>query len=168
LQPDEANRGKVSRALNTPLLDEKSSIREDTLKALKIWATKANTANLLKLLGDYQKGGPAQYVRVVEVLGSLKDASAATAIAQGLIYQRERDTVARALLTIGPEAEGAVIPFLQSQDRGARLTACRILAEIGSAKSVPALRDALNTFATTDTQFVNDAQMAIQMIQSRK
>ena len=57
LRPEEASRTKVSQALNAALLDVKLGIREDALAAVKVWGSKENTATLLKLLGDFQRGG---------------------------------------------------------------------------------------------------------------
>ncbi len=52
--------------------------------------------------------------------------------------------MSKALKAIGPGAEAAVIPFLQVHDRATDLEACRILAEIGTDKSVQPLTQVRN------------------------
>jgi len=166
-RPDDASRAKVSGALNAALLDHDPGIREGALDAVKVWGTTANTDALLKLLGDFQAADMEHDARVIDLLGSLKDPKAAPALAQGLTHASERVAVSKALKAIGSSAEEAVIPFLQGVDREARLEACRILAEIGTTKSVAPVQDAWNAYRF-DNVFVAEAQQAIQKIMARK
>jgi hypothetical protein len=167
LRPDAASRPKVAQALNVPLLDADTGVREDALNAVRVWGTKDNTATLLKLYMDVRARDPACTARVVAILGSLQDPAAAPTLAQGLTDPRSRDLVGRALLAMGPGAETAVIPFLQSLDEGARLVACQILAEIGTDKSLNALQQA--SLATpTDFAFTAEARLATEKIEARQ
>jgi HEAT repeat protein len=105
--------------------------------------------------------------RVAEALGSIQDAAAAPALVQGLTDARERGLVGKALTAIGPGAEEAVLPFLQSEERGARLEACRVLAEIGTGKSLEPLQTALYAYGN-DGEFVRDGYVAIERINARR
>jgi HEAT repeat protein len=166
LRPDPASRGKVSPALNAPLLDADPGIRAAALNAVKVWGSKENTATLVKALGSFPSGPPECNDGIIEVLGALQDPAAAPALAQGLTHVRERDTVSKALRSIGASAEGAVAPFLQSDDGWARVEACRILAEVGTSKSLQPLKDAVNA-NSLDFFFVKEARLASQKITAR-
>jgi predicted Zn finger-like uncharacterized protein len=164
LRVDQASRVKVSTALNAPLLEADKGIRQDALNAVKVWGTKENTAPLLKLLGDSpgRRDGC-----VIDILGALGDPAAAPALAQGLTDVRERGPVSKALKAMGPGAEEAVLPFLESKDVGARVEACRILADIGTHKSLQPLKDAMNC-NSFDFGFVKEGQIASQKILARQ
>jgi hypothetical protein len=140
-RPDDASRAKVSRALNAPLLDADRGIREEAADALLVWATNENTTALVTILGSFQ--------------GRSKE---------DLAYL---DKVFRALAALGPGTEDAVAPLLQSSDRLTRVAACRILAEVGTVKSVKPLREAVDQF-TTDQVFLNEARAAIAKASERK
>jgi hypothetical protein len=143
MRPDDSNRAKVSKALNAPLLDADARIRDDALEAVRVWATQENTATLLKLLGSLH-GGP-------------KDPDGPTG-----------EKIARALISIGPGAEEAVIPLLKSSEGLARCESCRVLAEIGTDKSVQRLKDAASAYNTVDVGFYLQAKEAAAKILARK
>jgi HEAT repeat protein len=166
---DEANRSKVAKVLNKPLLDSDPGIRTAAFTAVRAWGTKDNTSTLLKLFGDGQSDGPGRDPRIIEVLGMLKDPAAARALAQGLTHPRERPAVSKALKAIGPGAETAVIGYLQSPDPGARIEACRVLAEIGTEKSLAELAMVpTKSDYRTEFNFVQQANLAAQQIKTRK
>jgi HEAT repeat protein len=167
LRPDEASRAKVSRALNAPLADANVAIQQAALTAVRLWGTTENTATLLKLLGDLNEVRMERNAGIIEILGLLKDPKAAPILAQGLTDGRERSIVGKALCAMGPGAEDAVIPFLASPDRGARVEACLTLAEIGTAKSMKPLQDALFQSGQGDGFFVKQVETAVQRIMAR-
>lgn len=167
LRPNEASRAKVSGALNAPLLDPNPGIREDALNAVQVWGSKENTATLLKLLGDFRSGGLGRNPRLLGILASFQDPAAAPALAQGLTHAHERGVVSQALKSMGPGAEDAVIPFLESADEGARIEAARILAEIGTGKSLQPLQAAAERYFA-DGVFTGQAQLASQKIAARQ
>jgi hypothetical protein len=142
LRPDGANRTAVSRALNAPLLDPDPTVRSDALNAIRVWGTKENTSALLRVLGKIQVGTAGRDPRVLDSLISLQDPAAAPALAEGLACPGELDRAVKALTAMGPAAEEAVIPYLQSGSREARFAACWILGEIGTSKSVRPLEAA--------------------------
>jgi HEAT repeat protein len=167
LRPDEASRAKVSLALNAPLLDPDARVRTEALNAVRVWGSKENTATLLTLLGKLQNAGPGRDPRVIEVLGLLQDPAAAPALADGLTHPQECGFVVKSLTAIGPGAEYAVIPYLQSTVREARFAACAVLADVGTPKSLPAL-EAAGTKTLADVAFYQCAQLAAEKIMARK
>ena len=83
---------------------------------------------------------------------------------------RERGPAGAALVSIGPAAEEAVLPFLQGADTAARIAACRVLANIGTTKSLQPLQDAIS-FAPggpAGGALIFEAQTAMQKISARK
>jgi hypothetical protein len=165
LRPDEAARPRVSAALNAPLLDAAPDIRSAALDAVAVWGTKANTATLLKLLAQPRIGGRRD-TRIIAILGTLQDATAAPTLAEGLTRPEELDAAVKALVAIGPGAEDAVTPYLRSISREARFAACWILGEIGTARSMPAL-DAAGTRFNDDPDFTARTQLAAEKITGR-
>jgi hypothetical protein len=142
-RPDEGARVKVSQALNGSLLDPDPTIRADALEAVRIWVTRENASTLLKLLGN--------------VRAEKTDSSARTS-----------ERIVQVMVSIGPEAQAAVVPLLKSSDGLLRRQACWILSEIGTSESVRPLEDAAKAFAEVDVAFSDYAQGAIAKITARK
>jgi len=142
LRPDEANRAKVSAALNAPLLDMDAGIREAAVDAVRVWATKENTTNLLKL----------------------QDKLCAEPKLDGACLDR----ISQVLISVGSDVQDAVIPRLKSPLVPVRVEACRILAEVGTDKGAQALNDAGNAWQPVDPTFYNYTQLAIAKIAARK
>ncbi len=166
LRPDEASRAKVSKALNAPLLDSDPAVFADALNAVRVWGSNANTVTLLKLLARNRSGGMHDS-RVIELLGSLKDSAAASELAKGLARPVEVDSILKALVALGPGAEDAVVPFLDSSFRGPRMAACWILGEIGTSKSLSPLEVARNKYVD-DAEFGKQTGIASEQIMARK
>jgi hypothetical protein len=145
LRPQEASRAKVSEALNASLLDSDPAIVTDALNAVRVWGSRANTATLLKLLAK-PRIGVTRDCRVIDLLGSLQDPAAAPALAEGLTRPEELDASVKALVSLGPGAEEAIAPYLRSSARGPRFAACWVLGEVGTARSLPALKAAREKF----------------------
>jgi HEAT repeat protein len=143
LRPDEASRALVSRALDAPLLDPDAGIRDSALDAVRVWATPENAATLVKLLGGLH--------------GERAEGDARTG-----------DRVARALITIGPGAEEAAVSLLKSPDGLVRRQACWVLAEIGSAKSVPSLEAVGGAYVTVDPDFYRQTRAAVARMTARQ
>jgi hypothetical protein len=168
LRPNDASRAKVSLALNTLLLDANPAISADALEAIKAWGTPENTPALLRMLGEFSSGAEERHVCIIEILGSLQDPRAAQALALELTHPPERVSAGKALQSLGPAAEEAVLPFVESTDAAARFEACRILGEIGTGKSVPALEHAFQSWGGTDGVFAQAATLSLQKIAARK
>jgi hypothetical protein len=143
LRPDDANRAMVSKALNAPLLDTDTGIRDAALDAVRVWATQENSATLLQLLGGLR--------------GERKESDAHVG-----------DKVAKALISIGAGVEEPVLPLLKSPDGLVRREACSILAEIGTDKCLQALGDGGEAYATIDPGFYRQTQMAREKVMARE
>ncbi len=164
---DDSNRSKVAQALNGPLADADKGIRDAALGAVADWGGRENTPTLLKLLGEGSADGPGRDTRIIEILGMLKDPKATRAIAQGLLHPREYMAAVTALKAIGPPAESEVITYLPSPVRSARIEACRVLAAIGTEKSLDPLAKASAVFEN-DREMREQAAFATQQIVMRK
>jgi hypothetical protein len=143
LRPGEADRAQVSRALNAPLLDPDLAIRAAALEAVRVWATPANTATLVQLLGN---------LAVERTKGSFETA----------------DHIIQVLLSIGPGVENDVTPLLKSTDRVLRRQACYLLAEVGTSASVQPLQDAGKAYLVMDGEFYEQTKAAVAKIRARK
>jgi HEAT repeat protein len=143
LRPDEANRARVSQALNAPLLDPDPAIRDDALNAVRVWATPENTSTLVQLLGS------------LHCERSPNDAHTG-------------DQVAQALIAIGSGVEEAVVPLLKSPDALVRRQACWVLTEIGTQKIVPLLDAAGGACVAIDPEYYRQTQVAIARVTARQ
>lgn len=106
------------------------------VKALGIWGTKESVPALLKVLDGedgFSRGD------VIALLGKIGDASAAPAVAGWMGDMGLRGQVSAALKAMGSKAEDATLPLLKDHDMWVRSEACKVLGEIGTAKSVAAL-----------------------------
>ncbi len=167
LRVDESSRARVSQALNALLLDPDPTVLTDALNAVRLWGTKENTDTLLKLLATLRTRGAARDPQLFELLGSLQDPAAAPALAEGLTQPQELDPAVKALVALGPGAEEAVTPYLQSTIRGTQFAACWVLGEIGTSKSLPAVEAAKSKYYG-DYQYDEQLQIASEKIAARK
>jgi hypothetical protein len=142
LRPDEANRPRVARALNSLLLDADLSVRTAALDAAQIWGSKENLDALVKNLQTLPSGNPQQNGRLI-------------AQATGM------------LIALGPDVEPKVLPLIDSLDPVVRSQACLILAEVGTSRSVEPLLHTAQFYAGTDVNFYGQLQFAIQRIKGR-
>lgn len=134
---DQARHGDVARVLNSFLADPDRQVLTATLRALGVWGHRGNVPGLLKLLDD---GDRTTRMHLIRALGPTKDARAAEAVAPLLANSQDRALAGFALRTMGPVAEDAVIQVLEHKDFFVRIEACRILGDIGGAKSIAALK----------------------------
>jgi hypothetical protein len=159
--PADAQPEEVATAL-TALLSERSSwIRAAAAKALVNWGTTKAAPALCKATADEDL-----WVRkaAMEALGRLKTPEGAQAVAARLVPMQDRGDAAKALKTMGPPAEPAVLPYLKDRDGWVRLEACKVLGEIGSPKSLPALEE----FGGNGRGFDKpESEKAIQAIKAR-
>jgi HEAT repeat protein len=167
LRPDEASRAKVSLALNGPLLDADPAVRADALAAVRVWGTKENTTTLLTALAKFPGNGSGRDPCILDALASLQDPAAAPTLAEGLIQPQEVGPAVKALTAMGPAAEEAVIPYLQSTSPAGRYAACWVLTEIGTQKSLSPLEAAANKWFA-DAEFYQRTRLASEMILARK
>jgi hypothetical protein len=111
--------------------------------------------------------GAARDPQLLQLIGSLQDPAAAPALAEGLTQPQELDPAVKALVALGPGAEEAVAPYLQSTLRGTQFAACWVLGEIGTSKSLPAIEAAKAKYYG-DYQYDEQLQIASEKIAARK
>jgi HEAT repeat protein len=167
LRPDGASRPRVSQALNSPLLDADPAVRADALAAVHIWGTKENTTTLLTALAKFPGNGSGRDPCILDALPSLQDPAAAPTLAEGLTQPQEVGPAVKALTAMGPAAEKAVIPYLESTSPTGRYAACWVLTEIGTQKSLSPLEAAASKWFA-DAEFYQRTRLASEMILARK
>jgi predicted Zn finger-like uncharacterized protein len=166
-RPDEGQRAAVASGLGQLLKDQDHGTQAAAVKALVVWGTKENVPGLLTFVEDGAFNPHANFMRgtAMEALGAIKDERAVIPVARRLINFLDRQAASKALKLMGPIAEPAVMTFLGSRDGGQRNEACRILAEIGTARSLPALQVLARG---RDRRLALLAAQTIQAIQARK
>jgi HEAT repeat protein len=128
---------QVARLLEKMLKDPDPQTCQCAAEALGTWGTEESVPLLIELLGDN-----SVFVRwaAIDSLGTLKDPRAAEAVAARLTEQKDAGKANFALQKLGPAAEDAVLPYLEHHRWQVRVQVCHVLKEIGTKKSVPALR----------------------------
>jgi hypothetical protein len=139
----ETRRDEVAEVLNGYLAEKSYSARSSALRALRTWGTRRNVPALIHLLNPSESDSIRE--RAIEALARLRDARAATAIAQRVKDPSDRAAALRALRVLGRAAEDATIALLADPDPEVRDGARKILGAIGSAKSIEALEKAQDT-----------------------
>ncbi len=158
-RPDDAARPPSWRLrghLDTGELDG----REEAIAALAGWAGREATPHLLPLLSD--DADEVTRLSVLRALRALRDPRGAPKAADALATRPRRRR--RCLRAIGSAAEDAVIPKLNDLDDLVRAAAVGVLADIGTARSLPALRTATNDPSADVKQA---ARKAIRLVESR-
>jgi len=157
ISPTEEHRATVAATLEGLLTHDNGFVRPAAAKALGTWGTKDSVLALIAALdGDALVKGAA-----IKALGGLKDPRAAEALAKLIPVPSSRHAAAKALKTMGSMAEDPVLPLLNHADRMAQMEACRILTDIGTAKSVAPLEALLKTAKSTVAMQAKRALKAI-------
>ncbi len=159
--PDQSN-PEIARALATILAGDKESLHFTAAKALEKWGTEQVVPEMVDALSN-----SSTIVRhsMMTALANLKAEKAIKAIAAGLAKQSDRHHAAKVLRKFGPAAESAVVGHLKSDEWITRLEACKILKDVGTAKSL----DALSKISTSDKNALvkRTAQDAVDAINKR-
>lgn len=135
------------------------------LDALGKWADASCVPALIKLL---EGGDDWARDKAAEVLGELHDARAAEPLAKLLATQDFGMTYERALIALGPAAEGAVLPLLANADEDVRRSACDVLEEIGTRASIGPINKLLDAEGGRFSLLQSSAQRALEEIRSRE
>ena len=132
--PQEPNE-KVTRLIEGLLSSSDGFTRNSAAEALKTWRTQKSLPVLIAALDD-----ESFVVRhtAIQILGTLPDAKAAEAIVR--VYEKNKIKAYHGLVAMGSVAEPAVHRLAQHPTWGFRGDACKILGEIGTAKSLSLLQ----------------------------
>ena len=135
--PVDDRREEVAKALEPLLLSGDIFLKADVARLLGDWGSKESAKALADTLSD-----PQGNVRgaALEALRKIKDPSCADAVA-ALLSTFERGSAADTLRAFGPEAEPAVLKYLESNDLWARTEACKVLRVIGTDAAIAPLQN---------------------------
>lgn len=161
-QPVDAEQQDVVSAALEPLLDA-AETRREAVRALRVWGTRDSVPKLLTLLEDedvFLRG------EVMATLVAIKDPRVLPYLSAALAGDiSRRNEAARNLVALGPMAEATVWPHTTSADWQVAMTACNVLKDIGTKKSLPALQ-----LATQHENSIvkNYAEQAIKVVEAEK
>lgn len=159
MKPNERRR-EVATALERKLEDPQPAVYWGAAEALGVWGDEENVPGLIKALMKK----PANQ-KAAGALAKIKDVRAIEPIAAALEDFATSSDAVEALPTFGVAAEDAVLKRLNHPDWRVRSRTCKVLAEIGTRKSVAALQD----LAAEGNIFVApDARLALRAIRDRE
>ncbi len=161
------DRKNVIAALAPLLSDADAATRCAAVKAHMGWAGKDSLDSYYKILKT--DGDASVRAAVIERLPMLAGAASAESNAARLPEASDRVVAARTLVSIGPDAEKAVAGYLDHREWGVRAEVCKILKNIGTAGSLPALQKASDGLLGVPKRQVDRAAgEAIDAISGRK
>jgi HEAT repeat protein len=128
-------------------------------KALKVWGNDNSTAALIKLLEDHDF-----FIRTgaMDALATQKTDQVAEAVAKHLTDSDARMQASQALQEMGEVAEKPVLPLLTNLEWTVRISACEILAAVGTSQSIDALKAATSDDNGIVQMKAKDALKAIE------
>ena len=160
--PIEDRRDEVASVLVALLSEHDQWTVTGAEKALKPWGNDSSIPPLIKLLESHDV-----FVRMgaMDALAPRKSALAAEAVAKCLLENQVRQQASQALKAMGNVAEQPVLPLLKHTEWTVRMSACEILAEVGTSQSI----DALKAAANDDNGIVKmKAEEALKAIEARR
>lgn len=128
---------KIARAFKKLADDNSGCAKEKAIKGLVLWGGKYCGPILLKMLST---PNPAVEEQIIDALGEIKHAPAATVVATRLGDPRLHQHAFDALQQLGADAEDALIKITRSENQQASLAAIELLGDCGTKKCLPALR----------------------------
>jgi HEAT repeat protein len=152
------SRHEVAAALVPALGDASWAVRQNAARALAVWTADEAYQPLVKALDDSQFS-----VRwaVIDALSHWKDAPTAGVLTNLMSHGQDIQQAGQALRAIGAPAEAAAAGLLGDKNQQVRYEACRILKEIGTQQSVPALTAAASDADGLMAMLAEDALKAI-------
>jgi HEAT repeat protein len=165
---DHPRRAEAAREMARLLEKGNTFDKEPAAKALVTWATAEEVPTLIRVLRKERLGGFRKYI--VQALGQVKDKSAVPVLVELLGQPFDGGEAEKALTAFGPSVEEEMAKALDQKGFRERTAACRVLREVGTAKSLPALKAALAKAEGergTGPEVAKAAQEAITAIESR-
>jgi S1-C subfamily serine protease len=135
-EPTKERRAEVVKAVEPLLQDAEWGTRNAAVKAYAHWAGKDGLPKVLPLVKD--DNGLVRWA-AFDSLKEWKDERCVDVVAECLVPFDRRGKASEVLRAVGQPAEKATLKYLTHQDWGVRLEVCRVLQEIGTKESVPAL-----------------------------
>lgn len=161
IQPN-ARQREIVGLLHQALQDFDEYTRQSAVHALLVWDGANSSSNLVATLAD-----PKLNVRwaALDSLAMLRDLKTAPALAEHLASGQDSVPTIKAILAIGPPAEGALIPLLKHSQPEIRREACRLLGAFGSVHSLEPVQKLAKD---PDPSVAATARAAATAITSRK
>jgi hypothetical protein len=155
-------RPEVSQKLSALLESTDNGTRVEAIKRLGLWGGPADVPALISLL-DHKDGGTQE--AAMRALGSLHDPRA---IAPLIARIKGNRTAQEALRKLGSAAEPDLIPLLEpSVDPFLQQAAIRVLQDVGTSASVPALQKVVANPTGVRIQEAGSAKEALKAINAR-
>jgi HEAT repeat protein len=167
-KPDHPRRPEAARELAGLLENGDALDKEPAAKALAVWAMTEEVPALIRVLRREKLGVFRKYI--VQALGQIKDKRAVPVLVEQLGQPFDGGESEKALIAFGPSVEDDVAKALNQKDFRERAAACRVLGEVGTVKSLPALKAALAKAQRergTGPEVAKAAENAIAAIESR-
>jgi hypothetical protein len=133
-------------------------------KAVEALAYYGTADCVLFFAATVKENGPWTAGAACKALGQWRDERGIDALLGALGNILINGEAAAALCRFGPRVEKRVIPLLESDDLFVQGQACRILEEIGTSVSIPALTKAA---ASRDRVFADGAARALKAVRAR-
>jgi uncharacterized Tic20 family protein len=160
LQPEQARHDEVIKALQKLLQDNDLSKKVAAGRALAVWATTKEDVPVL--LDAFKVASFVDKKRIVETFGSLKDPRTIKPLVESVQDLSLRASAEKALIAMGPQAEDEVATLLSDRVFATRQSACNIMKDIGTKKSLPALESAAKDRVPAVSKAAQDAIAAIK------
>jgi hypothetical protein len=161
--PIESRRREVAAALETVLERRARMTASNAVKALGEWGSEENVPALVKAVGD---GSVFLRRDAISAVTKFPTPEAAGAVAGRLRELSDRENAVQALQQMGPVAEEPVLPILEDSDVFTRAAACRVLAEVGTSKSLEPLKKLL--VSESNGMVGDQAKKAVAAIEGRQ
>lgn len=161
---NDKQREAVGKALTPMFIDEHWGVRDQVFLAMANWPSKDVYLTLYKLVND--TGTPDLRRRSMDAMAKIGDATLAPYIAQRLKVSEDHHHAAQALRAMGAKAENALHEYLLEKDRNLRLAALRILRDVGTSASLPALDKAAFAYST-DAGYINELKGAYAALRAK-
>jgi hypothetical protein len=165
-----ARKVEVARALDNALRAPDMWVGYDASEALKKWGDKESVQPLVDFYYAHNDG--ILRPRVVEALGEIKDPASAKALA-GFLKAKGGDTqkILESLRKIGKPGENEVASLLNDDDTAIQIEACKVLAQIGTKDSLPALEQVVEKnrpgLKMKGSRLFTEANRAVNSIKAR-
>ena len=162
-------RAEVVAKLVALTADENIFIRQPAIKALGAWGSENEVPALIQATMHKDLSTRREALKVI---GRFRDARTLEPVIHCFRENATRREATDALREMGPRAEPGVLAILSEPDEIGlvflKLEAIQVLADIGTEKSVPALRKVLATENIHYKRLVEPAQKALAAIAQRK
>ena len=156
--PLQERKDAVVTVLAAMLKEKDPFSRKQAVDTLGTWAGPETVPLLIQCL---EESALLVKLAAIDALGKLKDERAAQPLAKLITQPGPRVQAAKALQSLGALAENPVLELLVHPEPEVRQQACRLLKELGTSTSLPALKTATEDDDRTVANLAKEAASAI-------